>query len=92
MKKLCRTEYNKTNDSHNNIHYYVDTVDIPAAHTCHAIGVNKKNKDSPRITYKEIRIFCETDLLSSSIVAGKSSGRSSKVPSRAKRLVRGPGF
>ena len=63
MKKLCRTEYNKTNDSHNNIHYYVDTVDIPAAHTCHAIGVNKKNKDSPRITYKEIRIFCETDFV-----------------------------
>ena len=53
MKKLCRTEYNKTNDSHNYIHYYVDTVDIPAAHTCHAIGVNKKNKDSRRKRIKK---------------------------------------
>ena len=40
------------NDSHNYIHY-VDTVDIPAAHRFHAIGVNEKNKDSPRKRIKK---------------------------------------
>ena len=47
---------------------YVDTVDIPAAHTCHAIGVNKKNKDSPRKRIKKEESFVKHILFGSCLL------------------------